>query len=743
MKRDIEGICEKLKLNNFHEEEKQFRKIVEETLTHELAVNHYEKDVMYAIVNLLTTLAYNPINRIKDKKRRGIPIFPLKAVKSIDKKSSENQHFIDTLLKDNFVLAHNETDSELSEWTESEDDEVRKSTSESEQDETQTKTLPTCSLRPPQKPPVFDKVILENSEKWLKENIENSWWAPNIITKCDINSSHPAANFCLDWQRHLTNRSLGFIKPQPVSLLTEYCLLREIFWMFSNATDCKFFIIENEEINLRKNVSLPSTSIETLQIFLGNFLRSMNIVNHLKKEIQKSYKSATISHTLENYYGTLKAFLDEILEFIIEQESILRAQEQTYTIITLHNNMRPHAKILELLWNIHTTSVLDVEKYPPHIYSSYLIASLNDHVHNSSSKQKKNLAVTLLITCLSTYFKIFNAWWTEARLHDFKMEFLVEKFHCNDAEIIQPRLFEKCKEKAFFVNENISNRITSDAIISIMKYYAAEASLTLEIISKLDRIHEMKQIGIDSKNLCEEFMELIEEEIAKLASNNIENEIEESPLEESKNQKIIDDIKKGMIDDGDEMMLLVFKSTFDNLSITRKKKKSLPLEIFKSLNKATDSLLLPLEVSIERIIKELLSKKISIAEKFVMDIYLNEFMIENYLHEIRKVFFLESNQLMSFFNLKLFPQMESGDSSWTNSYMLTIFVNEAICCGRQENLFTVQVNKKLGHHSVLDAIDEITIHVNVNHNLDNVFTSSSIKKYNEGKSLFFVNKNNR
>lgn len=58
VKREIEGICEKLKLNNFHEEEIKFLKMVEESVSHELSVDYYEKDVMYGIIGLLTTLAY-------------------------------------------------------------------------------------------------------------------------------------------------------------------------------------------------------------------------------------------------------------------------------------------------------------------------------------------------------------------------------------------------------------------------------------------------------------------------------------------------------------------------------------------------------------------------------------------------------------------------------------------------------------------------------------------------------------
>lgn len=747
VRRDIEGICEKLKINNFHDEQKQFKNIVEDLVCHELAVNHYTKDAMYSIINLLTTLAYDPINRLKEKKRRGLTVFQkIKKFEEID--SKDGQIIVKSLLEDNFKLLKNETDSELSEWTESSDDEQQKSTDESDSEAYQSKSSTSTTLKPPQKPKVFTNFSFERieNEKWLNDNLQNSWWRPNEVYHCEINSTHPAASFCLDWQKHLTKRSLGFIKPQSVSLLSENCLLREIFWMFANAVDCKFFKFSKNEISVRPNVSMPSTTTQTLHIFLNEFVKSMKIMHALKQEIEKAFKNGALSHTLENYYRMLQIFLDDIIEFLIEQEDCVKSQANVYTILTLHSKFREHSQMLSMLWDIHTTSVLDEDKYPPHIRSAFLIASLNYHVFHSTHKCKKNLSISFLLVCLQSYLKIFETWWTEARLQDLKMEFLVEKVLSNENEIVQPRLFEKCKEKAFYINDVVANRISQDPIIGTMHFYAMEASVTLETISKLDRVHEMKQIKNTSKSLYDEFIERINREIKNLASNDIsfnqngDDENADKPREFSKNQKIVDDIKNGMTEEGDEMMLLIFNSTFEDLTSIDGSRNTTEspsqLDIYKKLNKATNSILLPLENSIQRHLNELLMKKISIAERFVMDIFFNELLVEQFLQEIRKVFFLESHELMNYFNMKLFPLMENGDSSWANSYLMTMTLNEAIRSGRQySTLFTVQVNKKLGHLSVFDAIDEIEIHVNMNSIFENIFTLESMSKYNEGNVL--------
>jgi gamma-tubulin complex component 5 len=739
VKRDVDGICEKLRFSNFHETEQKFKKLVEDCVTHELAVNHYEKDAIYSIINLLTTLAYDPIGNLKTLHLTGEDVIKFKpASLKVAKKASEV--FISSLLKDNFKLQKNETDSELSEWTSSDEDDESDSEENSEIQVSPVKSGFASSLKPPEKFPVFKTITVENPEKWLQENIQHSWWTDEISSEV-ITSDHLAANFCTMWQKHLSNKSLGFIKPRPLSLVTEYCLLREILWMFTNPVDCKFFKLNDDEFVLRSDVTLPSTMPESLQIFLADFLRSINVMNRLKTDCLKSYQSATLCHTLETYFKIVQEILDRITSFILKEEGIVKAQDETYTIVILHKKLRPHAKILEIMWNIHTTSVLDDAKFPPHICASFLLASLSQHVQSSCNKEKKNLAIVLLMTCIRTYLEIFEIWWTEARLDDLKHEFLMEKIEDGDFEVIRPRLLVKSKEKSFYLNDDVSKTLTSDKVIDTMLSYSIKASFTLDIISKLDRVHEMRQIVNESASLHDEFVKKINDEIMKFAQHKeVKTETDAGQAEQNeKNKKLVDDLRNGMLANGDDLMLLAFQSTFDKLTAadtsTILESESLQLAVYDVLNRASYFILLPLEHSILRVLNELLQNKIAIAERFVMNIYFHEFQVEQHLQDIRKVFFVESNELINFFCLKLFPIIETGDSSWANPYLLTVALNDALCTTRQHSstMFSVKVKRKFSYHSVFDAINEITINVNVNQNLMNIFPPKLIEKYNDGE----------
>lgn len=714
--------------------------MVEECITHDLAVNHYEKDVMFSVLNLLTNLAYDPINNLKEKLLSGQEIITFKPIPARGPTLASDT-FISSLLKDNFKLQRHDTDSDLSEWTDSEDEGVDEEQRELTDDKNETSPANfkiASSLSPPKRPVVIKTVKIENSAKWLLKNIQHSWWSEGI-TSVDITSSHPTANFCTLWQKHLCDKSLGFIKPRPLSLITEYCLLREIFWMFHNPVDCKFFKINENEIILQPNVTLPSTMPESLHNFLADILRSINLMWNLKSQCRKADQSSTVTHTMETYFNAIRKILDDIQEFILEEEATVKEQQVTYTVLILHNKLRPHAKMLEMLWSIHSNSTLSEDKFPPHVCATHLLASLNNHVKTSCSKEKKNLAIKLLISCLGTYLEIFEIWWTEARLDDLKQEFLMERVKENDFDMIQPRLLVKCKDKSFYLNDSVSKTIRKDSIIEAMLRYSKKAGFTMNIISKLDRIHEMRQIVNDSASLYVEFVKRIREEIKKFSQiKAVENEkIEPKQVDKKlqRNRKLVEDIKSGMLANDEHLLLLSFESTFNQLTKDNSKCQEAEEEdLYKVLNKATEFLLLPLERSIQQILNELLDKKISIAERFVMNIYLHEYQVDHHLQEIRKVFFIESHELTTFFCLKLFPQMDADESAWANPYLLTVALNDAINSRQQGSLmFSVEVGMGL-HRSVLDSVDDIALYYNVNKSLEIVFTPQVMKKYNEGIS---------
>lgn len=271
IKREMEGIFEKFRFNNFHEEEKIFRKMYEDLISHEICTEHYEKDVIFSILSLLTNLANSPLHIIKVKLRENKEIF-LKQLQPpdldrelIDMKSQ----LLVALVKDNIILREDDG-SDLSDWSDNEPDIIQVVQKLKEPVESVSIIEQSHSIfKEPVKPVYYKSFESTDPESWLKSNVQHSWWKEEE-SACEVPSLHPGASFSQRWQNHLTKKSLGFIKASPQSMISEYCLIREILWMFSNPSDCKCFKIYKNEIILRQNppITIPSiTVVSTFNFF--------------------------------------------------------------------------------------------------------------------------------------------------------------------------------------------------------------------------------------------------------------------------------------------------------------------------------------------------------------------------------------------------------------------------------------------------------------------------------------------
>lgn len=111
----------------------------------------------------------------------------------------------------------------------------------------------------PPKPIIYKAFQSENPEKWLNENIQHSWWI-NGIQSNETFSYNESANFCETWNSHISKVSHNLVKPEQIVTVSEYCLLREVIWMFLAPTNCKFFRIEDGVVIMNFNVSLASVT---------------------------------------------------------------------------------------------------------------------------------------------------------------------------------------------------------------------------------------------------------------------------------------------------------------------------------------------------------------------------------------------------------------------------------------------------------------------------------------------------
>lgn len=98
-----------------------------------------------------------------------------------------------------------------------------------ESTETEEQKLKKDQIQPPQKPLSYVEYDTTNATEFLRKNIQPAWWTTEYQTP--ISSELVQANFCQYYNKQLTTLSGGLFKPPPVTIITEWCLMREIIWM--------------------------------------------------------------------------------------------------------------------------------------------------------------------------------------------------------------------------------------------------------------------------------------------------------------------------------------------------------------------------------------------------------------------------------------------------------------------------------------------------------------------------------
>nr|XP_029727882.1 gamma-tubulin complex component 5-like [Aedes albopictus] len=780
IRRKADGLMENLRISNLDRFADRFRREYEAFLGDPVCADHYVHDIQWSVLLFLMTVAHNPLGAIRERIRRGSPVRMVEAGGLVKKESmpddGEMRELVEELKADNIQCSRDD-DSELSEWSDSEQEEEdgmeeRQEHLEEVQREGAKEIVVYTRVLSPQRDLGYESFDGSSSEKWLKEHVQSGWWKDSKA-KAEVNGTHEGASFCDYWNQTILKASHSFIKPDPVSTVSEYCLIREILWMFTNPTNCKFFRIDDDQIWINPNVSLSSTTERGLHTFLVNFTQQMTIVYRLRNFCRRVSEATSqpipAPYSFECYASGIRDFLEHLDATIVhlEKQATVQEPDRIVTIITLFHDLEPEFRLLTNLNDIHRFSVLDWTKFPAHIAVAHLLSGLFRSVKLSGSREKTNLAFALLLSTLKGYMNMIDVWWTEGRLDDWREEFLVERTYAAEEEGGQmtgyrARLFSKCKKRSFYVSAAVSEVIENDAIIRLLMHHSLEAGYTLNILNDLDRISDLRS-GQESEEpmVYVGFLEAIVEVLEGFRT--VQNESEDAgPAQDlasethaiqrmlkdtassSKLQNLQNQIKE-ICDD--EVLMLALGSSLQ-LACTdddEDEEPDLPFEtpidcltnahaLYRRLNSISEQLTLPLEHVLFSAIKNLMETKRQAANHFVTTIYKEEFLVLNHLKNIRKVLLLEASDLMYYFYSDLFRRIEAGDN-WANPYLLTIQLNDILASRFTDmtSLFTIEILTEYKSETttvVLDAIDKVRILYNPSQDLSNMINEQTMASYN-------------
>lgn len=290
-------------------------------------------------------------------------------------------------------------------------------------------------IKPPANPDYFETFHGNESDIWLNKNAQCSWWLNDSYVQPSI-SRHPQSQFC-----HTVLRLSATTDPAAVSTISEYCLIREILWLFSEPVSCKTFTVDHHSavIRVASNVSLNSTSPPALRASLEYFTRYATLCLRLNTfcafvtgavgDGQNTPTASPPPHSYECYAHAVRQCMRPFRDFIGRTERTVAAQRpdaaRPQTLLRLQRDMEPYTQLLDNLYDVHTSATLDFEQQPAHICAAHLIGGLLRAHEMSSSTCHANIAAALLIASLRVYMGIIETWWTDGRLEDWRQEFVI------------------------------------------------------------------------------------------------------------------------------------------------------------------------------------------------------------------------------------------------------------------------------------------------------------------------------
>lgn len=314
------------------------------------------------------------------------------------------------------------------------------------------------SLVLPEKSDSFKLFNSENAEEWLRENVQN------VSEKTQ----------------------------------KEYILIREIIWMFIAPTNCNFFRIENNTALLQANCNLSSTSKKIFHYFMMKITRHMSYMHCLEKFCKEVFNGPQNdqNNCYESYALAIQQCLEPFKIALLAKESETILQNKIISVMNFLNEMEFHFSILECLYEIHKSCILERNDSSPHICSMFMLSSLLNKVCISSNLVMSNLALAIYLSSFKGFFSIIESWWTTGGLNEILLTDTIN---------------------------SISDIIEEDVVTKIILKHSLQAGNTFNILSSLDRVNAIYVDSPAIDNLHNQFLLKIFQEFEKFKSSN-ENE---------------------------------------------------------------------------------------------------------------------------------------------------------------------------------------------------------------------------
>ncbi|XP_074608331.1 gamma-tubulin complex component 5-like isoform X2 [Acropora palmata] len=674
VERNIDGICQKLKIHSQSEKAEILRKLCNKFL--ETPVNENSEDVKtdthYSLLLLLLTLADSPSNT---------EYTPL-----LQEELPEDEPFD----WKSFLLDGEEEEilgipsAQYQIWSDEEEEELEVVT-DSGVDFGNGQALQSldylrggveCGAAQGEFTTVKPR---SEEENWIADQITDQYWNESFVRPHNTDASATRNLSVADAWDSYQRECNPFHSRNYSKVLTESQIVRETLWFLHGIKNTFVYKEMCQEIfTVRENIEVKHLTPESLSSLLSSFLvagqQSLSLQRFASSVLDPQSESTqtlqAFASALFSYFRDFKAFLSSIENDIVKQEA-------SVTLLVLQKKVKSRIDEINTLFSVYQAISADTAELSPAQRTCKVLTTLYRFIVQTDAlggagKSKVCLVLKFFLQTIEPCLRFIDAWVTSGCLCDPHNEFFIQRIH--DISVDSVKFWT---DGVILRSCDLPHSATVPCFLISVLDQIFSAGKSVELMGGLGKMTEVLSGNI-KVSLYQEFLDALMTSL----STNIESEGDCSCGNNRDGGCLLDTVANpdkvltAVQDTGDHVLKLAFMDSSPQ-NETLFTSQSSTAEKLSWICSGVSKLLKPVELLITECLTPLIEECCLQASSSAVKLMRTDFCLLDHLAAMRNFFLLEAGDAMHQFYVEIFNKARRLDT-WRDTSFLNSLIQEAL-----------------------------------------------------------------
>ncbi|RZC36219.1 Spc97 Spc98 domain containing protein [Asbolus verrucosus] len=511
----------------------------------------------------------------------------------------------------------------------------------------------------------FKEYDFRASRSELIDTVQNGWYNGGVVLM-EPPSEWFDASVGILWERHLQNQVRDLIQIEPITVISEYKVMREVLWQMWGPHSSTVFELSINKLVPKTNVTISSICSMTFENFMQVFVPYVELLYEFRL-FYRELEGEGVPETYKSYGQALQKITRPVLQQLIEIEMEVRKQESTMTLLKLAGKLEAIFEPIKILKIVHQEVIKDFKCNSSLDCVLTLLTRLRRSLQFPLNQLEQDIRLTLYLESLYYYFTIINAWLVKNDLSDYTEEFVI----LNKNEKNSSKILDNCHMN-FILQDNMEEFVKSDGMIKIICDQVLQIGRNIHLLRLLDKYDVFTK---GSETIHQEFIRRILDELCAFYGR----VIPEPVSQEVKLQKFVSNFDLHEMGDWTNFVDLsdgFLTKAFDGFYLEMAEEPDLEPSLFEKINNITETLF-PVQGLPERVFGEILRERFTISGLMVKNLLIENYGLDKQFEFLNHIFLFNDDLIFPFYR-RLFEKMNIENSNWGNSVWLTSHLQDII-----------------------------------------------------------------